>query len=233
MPRRILPVVCLLLTLYQSAFSGERDPLKGEDTLRVLVRIKGMELVSEEWNHGEYLQHQFVAALKKDFKKRPVEFRFQQDTIRSIEKDIQFVIDLNIVELRVNEPVVGQQTTPVSRQVTTNNYSDEAEDLHKQHTTVYADLTMTEKSVTALVRILVSTTRMPEVITTWNDLLVESYKWENKSATYTGSFQALGSKDIELVRSKAKPVPTAGQVYKEMIREIFVKNSRKLVDNLH
>lgn len=233
MPRRILPVIFLLLTLSQTAFSRERHRISGEDTLHVLVRIKGMDLITEEWNKGEYLQHQFVAAMKKDLKKHPFEFRFQTDTAHSIPPEIQYVIDLNIIELRINEPVVGQQNRPVSRDVTTNTYSDEAEDLRKQHTTLYADLTVTEKSVNALIRINASVTMMPEVTTKWSDLLVESYKWENKSATYTGSFQALGSKDIELVRSKAKPLPTSEQIYKEMIREIFVKNSRKLSDNLH
>ncbi len=233
MLRRILASLLILMGNAQLLAAHQPGRPSEGDTLYVLIRIKGMELVSGDWNHGDYLQHQLVAALKKDFRKRPAEFIFQTDNAQPIPGQSNYILDLTILELHVNEPVINQQNRSVSRDVTTNTYSDEAEDVRKQHTTVYADMVVYEKSVNAIVRIAVSATRLPELQSGWNEVLAESYKWENKSATYTGNFQAMGSKDIELVRSKARPVPSSDQVYKDMIREIFVKNSRKIVNNLH
>lgn len=203
------------------------------DTVQILVRIKGLEQIPAQWNHDRFLQQQFASILRKDIRKKEAHIVFADDSAEVIRQSFQFILEMNVLELRVNDPVINQQNRPVSRDVTTNTYSDETEDSRKQHTTVYADLTVYEKSISGMFRFTIATIRMPEVITSWNDIIVETYQWENSYGTYTGSFQALSSKDISLVKSKPRNMPAADQVFKDMVRAAFNKSSKKIADSLH
>jgi hypothetical protein len=78
----------------------------------------------------------------------------------------------------------------------------------------------------------VSTTHLPEANTIWEEIFTESFKWENNTATYTGSHQALGYKELELVRNKVKPIPTPETIYESLIKHWTDKSSAKIANSL-
>jgi hypothetical protein len=202
------------------------------DTSFVLLRIRGIELIPTELDNGHYLKQQLVTSLQNEWKGKTVILISSDDSLQVASKQINYTIEVNIIELHVNEPIISQQTRSVSRDVTTNTYKDEAEDLRKEHTTVYADLTVTEKSVNALLRLSIYTTKFPETFALWNEVVDGSFNWENKSATYSGSYQALGSKEIVLVKTKPKPAPKEIEVYKDVVRQCINKSSRKIAQSI-
>jgi len=203
------------------------------DTNFVLLKIRGMELVPEVWDKGAYLQHQIISTMQHEWKRKSFVIITSDDTARYRSIKPKFAIEINILELHINDPVINQQNKMVSRDVTTNNYRDEAEDQRKEHAAVNADMTILEKSQTGILRISVATVNVPEAVTYWSELLVESYNWENKSATYTGSFQALGSKEVLLVRSKERPVPKPEDIYRDMVRQCINKSSSRIANSIN
>ncbi len=202
------------------------------DTSFVLLRIRGIELIPTELDNGHYLKQQLVTSLQNEWKGKTVILISSDDSLQVASKQINYTIEVNIIELHVNEPIISQQTRSVSRDVTTNTYKDEAEDLRKEHTTVYADLTVTEKSMNALLRLSIYTTKFPETFALWNEVVDGSFNWENKSAAYSGSYQALGSKEIVLVKTKPKPAPKEIEVYKDVVRQCINKSSRKIAQSI-
>jgi hypothetical protein len=201
------------------------------DTIYVLLKLRGMDLVNEAWNKNHFVEQQIVSAVRKTSKKAPVRIISVEDTAQLGNLPYAYQIDLHILELRVNEPVVLQQNKSLSREVNTNNYSDEAEDLRKSHTTVYADFTQFEKTMDGLLRISISSTRVQDFTNIWTDVLVETFKWESQYGTYTGNFLALGTKEVQLSRTKPKPVPTQEQVFKDLIRQVLNKSSKNITDS--
>ncbi len=202
------------------------------DSSYILLRIKGTEWVPPTLDNGHYLQQQILTTLQSEWKKKPVLIILSNDSLRVQSIQFNFIIEVTILELHVNEPVILQQNLPVSRDVTTNTYKDESEDLKKEHTTVYADLIITEKTMTALLRMGIHTTKLPEAVTLWSEIAAESFNWENKSATYTGSNQALGSKEIILTRTKPKPAPKETDVYRMLVRQCINKYSRQIANSI-
>lgn len=203
-----------------------------QDTSYVLLRLQGTHADFKQWDKGEYLLHQLQTLLRKELHQKNLLLISETDTLQATLHPMQAIIYINILELTIQEPVLNQMSRSVSREITANNYSDETEDLRKQHAMVYADLVISEKSVSSLLRVSVSVIQMPEATTRWNELFAESFAWENRSATYTGSFEALGSKDIQLVRAKARPVPPSVDIYKTLIHQWLDKATRKLVQAL-
>jgi len=224
--KRLLYFSLVLLQL----ISGK--PVMAADSSYILLRIKGTEWIPPALDNGHYLQQQLLTTLQNEWKKKPVLIILSSDSSRVQSTQFNFIIEITILELHVNEPIILQQTLPVSRDVTTNTYKDESEDLKKAHTTVYADLTITEKSMTALLRMGIHTTKLPEVVSLWSEIAAESFNWENKSATYTGSNQALGSKEIILTRTKPKPTPKDTDVYRTLVRECINKYSRQIANSI-
>ena len=202
------------------------------DTSYVLLRIQGTDLVPPELDNGHYLKQQFLTTLHSEWKKKAVVIILSDDSLRVNSTRFNFVIEVKILELHVNAPVILQQNLSVSRDVTTNTYKDESEDLKKEHTTVYADMTITEKSMTALLRLGIYITKIPGAVTVWSEIVAESFNWENKSATYTGNFQALGSKEIILARTKPKPTPKETEVYRTLVRQCINKTSRQIASSI-
>ena len=202
------------------------------DTSYVLLRIRGIELIPPELDNGHYLKLQLMTTLQNEWRKKAVVLIPSDDSSQVNSRQINFTVEVSIVELHVNEPIISQQTRSVSRDVTSNTYKDEAEDLRKEHTTVYADLTVTEKSMNALLRLSIYTTKFPEAISLWSEIVDGSFTWENKSATYSGSYQALGSKEIVLVKTKPKPAPKEIEVYKDVVRQCINKSSRKIAQSI-
>lgn len=224
--KRLLYLSILLIQLFfvNKSIAG--------DTTYILLRIQGTELVPPEIDNGSYLKQQLLTALHNEWKRREVVIILSDDSLRVHSTQFNFVIELKILELHVNPPVVNQQTNTVSRDVTTNTYKDETEDLRKEHTTVYADLTVTEKSMNALLRMGIYTSKLPEAVALWSEIVDGSFNWQNKSATYTGSYQALGSKEILLVKTKPRPSPAETEVYKDVIRQCISKSSRKIAQSI-
>lgn len=206
---------------------------QSNDTIYVLLKLRGMDLVNETWNKNHYIEQQVSSSIRKSNKKAPVSIIPVDDTAHLEKRTYAYLVDLNIMELRVNEPVVLQQNKSLSRDVNTNNYSDEAEDLRKSHTTVYADFTQFEKTMDGFLRVSISSTRLHDFISTWTDVFAESFKWESQYGTYTGNFLALGSKEVQLSRTKPKPVPTQEQVFKDLIRQVVNKSSKNIADSFH
>ena len=202
------------------------------DSIYILLRIQGAELVPPELDNGNYLKQQLLIALHNEWKRKEVVIILSEDSLRVHSTQFNFVIELKILELHVNPPIVNQQTNSVSRDVTTNTYKDETEDLRKEHTTVYADLTVTEKFMTALLRIAIYTSKLPESVALWSEMVDGSFNWQNKSATYSGSYQALSSKDIFLVKTKPRPAPAEIEVYKDVVRQCINKSSRKIAQSI-
>ena len=210
------------------------DVVFANDTSYILLRIKGIEQVSENWNTNHFFQRQMHDAIQHEVRKKEFVVVLAEDSpeVRT-SRQFAFVIEINILEVLVNEPIIYQQNSSLSRDITTNTYKDETEDLRKEHATVTADVTITEKSVSGILRIRVATFKLPDVSVVWGDLLVESYKWENKSATYTGSYQALSLKELELIKTKSKPVPKPENVYRDLVHQCINKSSKKIASSLH
>ena len=190
-----------------------------------------MEWVKEDWNKSHFLEQQIAASIKKTHNKIPVRLINVTDTNSLGPISYNYELDIDILELRINEPVELQQNRSLSRDVNTNNYSDEAEDLRKSHTTVYADFTQYEKSINALFRVAISTNHLPDMNSTLNEVVAESFTWESKYATYSGNFLALGTKEAQLSKTKPKPVPSTEQIFKDLCRQIFNKSSKKIADS--
>jgi len=227
--RAMKRLLCFSFVLLQ-LISGK--PVIAADSSYILLRIKGKEWVPPVLDNGHFLQQQILTTLQNEFKKKPVLIILSDDSLQAQSTRFNFIIEVTILELHVNEPVILQQNLSVSRDVTTNTYKDESEDLKKEHTTVYADMIITEKSMSALLRMGIHTTKLPEVVTLWSEIVAESFNWENKSATYTGNYQALGSKEIVLARTKPKPTPKETEVYKAMVRQCINKSSRQIANSI-
>lgn len=204
--------------------------LMAGDSAFVLVQVHGLTERSASFNKGHFLEKQLISNLKKDLKKMPVRFFTVEDSAAS--PVFNFSLVLNVLELNIDEPIINQVLKTISNEINANNYRDEAEDLKKQHAVVSADITILEKTVTAFLRITVSTIQLPQVSTLSENVFTDSYKWENKSATYTGSFQALGYKEVELVRNKEKPVPEPQAVFETLIKQWANKYSAKIAGSL-
>lgn len=207
--------------------------VKASDTSYILLRVRGTEIIPQSLDKSHYLQQQLLITFQNEWKRKEVIVILSDDSLRVASTHFNFAIDINVVEVHVNPSIINQQTRTVSRDVTTNTYKDESEDIRKEHATLYADLTVTEKTMTALLRLSVSTIKLPETIPIWNELIAESFNWENKSATYTGNFQALGSKEIVLTRAKPRPAPAETDVYREMVRQCIDKSSRKIANSIN
>ena len=223
-------LLCFSFVLFQII---SHKPAIAADTSYVLLRIQGTELIPPELDNGNYLKQQLLTTLHSEWKRRAVVIILSEDSLRVNSTRFNFVIEVKILELHVNAPVILQLNLSVSRDVTTNTYKDESEDLKKEHTTVYADMIITEKSMTALIRMGIYTTKLPEVVTVWSDIFAESFDWENKSATYTGNYQALGSKEIVLTKTQPKPTPKELEVYRTVVRQCINKTSRQIANSIN
>ena len=223
-------LLCFSLILIQFIFN---KPVIAADTSYVLLRIQGTELIPPEIDNGHYLKQQLLTTLHSEWKRKAVVIILSEDSLRVNSTRFDFIIEVKIIELHVNSPIILQQNLSVSRDVTTNTYKDESEDLKKEHTTVYADMTITEKSMTALLRMGIYTTKLPEVVTVWGDIVAESFNWENKSATYTGNYQALGSKEIILTKTKPKSTPKEIEVYRTVVRQCINKISSQIANSIN
>lgn len=200
------------------------------DSTYVLVQVRGLYGNDSALNKGHLLERQLILELKKQLKKKPVSFLLQEDL--SAGQSYNYSIVLNVLELHIDEPVINQLMKTFSQEVIANNYRDEAEDIRKVHAIVSADLSITERTVTGFIRMTVSTTRLSDASTIWEELSTESFKWENKTATYTGSQQALGYKELELVRNKVKPLPTPETIYESLVKHWTDKSSSKIAGSL-
>lgn len=203
------------------------------DTSYVLLRIHGNDQIAASWDKGNYLEHQFITALQRELRKKELLVLPWADSQRVSSPNLVYIIEINILEAQVNEPITNQRNNFLSRNVHTNTYKDETEDLHKVEATVTAEMIVTEKQVTAILRMRIAVIKLPEAVTSWSELVVESYKWENKSATYTGSVQALTNKELELIRAKPKPIPRQDEVYKEIVKQCVIKSTAKIAAALH
>lgn len=198
------------------------------DTSYVLLRVRGTEQVPANMDKGNYFQQQLIAALQHEWRKKPITIVSSEDSEQVAKRQFALVIEINFLEVHINDPIINQQNKSLSRDVHANTYKDEAEDLRKQDANVSAEMIITEKSVTALMRVSASTVKLPDAVVNWSEIIAETYFWENKSATYTGSYQALGIKDVELVRSKPRPVPRQEEVYKGVVKQCINTISGKI-----
>ncbi len=220
----------LLLLLLMQVVSG--TILFASDTSYVLLRIRGTDQVPANLDKGHYFQQQLITALQHEWRRKSMVIVSSEDSEQVAKRQFAFVIEINILEIHVNDPIINQQNKSLSRDVHANTYKDEAEDLRKQEATVSAEMIITEKSVTAIMRLSASTVKLPDAFINWSELIAETYFWENKSATYTGSFQALSTKDIELARSKPRPVPKQEDVYKGVVNQCVNNISGKIANTL-
>lgn len=220
----------LLLLLLMLVVSG--TILHAADTSYVLLRVRGAEQVPANLDKGYYFQQQLITAFQHEWRKKPIIIVSSEDSEQVAKKQFALVIEINFIEVQINDPIINQQNKSLSRDVHANTYKDEAEDMRKQDANVSAEMIITEKSVTALMRVSASTVKLPDAVVNWSEIIAETYLWENKSATYTGSFQALGIKDIELVRSKARPVPKKEEVYKGIVKQCVNTISGKIPNTL-
>lgn len=200
------------------------------DSTYVLVQARGLNGRDSVFNKGHMLEKQLILELKKQLKKKPVSFLLPEDI--SDGHSYNYSIVLNVLELHIDEPVINQLMKNFSQEVIANNYRDEAEDIRKVHAIVSADLTITERLVSGFIRLTVSTTQLPATSTVWEEIFTESFKWENNTATYSGSQQALGYKELELVRNKVKPIPTPEMVYEALVKHWTDKSSAKIANSL-
>lgn len=200
------------------------------DSTYVLIQSRGLYGNDSVLNKGHMLEKQLIIELKKQLKKKPVVFLLPEDIVEG--QTYTYSVVLNVLELHIDEPVINQMMKTLSQEVIANNYRDEAEDIRKVHAIVSADLSITERSVTGFIRMTVSTTRLPEASTTWEEVFTESFKWQNNTATYTGSQQALGYKELELVRNKVKPTPTPETIYESLVKHWTDKSSAKIANSL-
>lgn len=219
--------VTLYLIIFCCLFSGTAV---ASDSTYVLVQVRGLYGHDSALNKGHMLERQMILELRKQLKKRPVSFLLPEDLVDG--RSYTYSIVLNVLELHIDEPVINQLMKTLSQEVIANNYRDEAEDIRKVHAIVSADLSITERSVTGFIRMTVSTTRLPEASTLWEEMFTESFRWENNTATYTGSHQALGYKELELVRNKVKPVPPPDSIYESLVKHLTDKSSSKIAGSL-
>lgn len=215
----LMPVVCGTI-------------LHAADTSYFLLRVRGTEQVPATLDKDHYFQQQLIAALQHEWRKKPIIIVSSEDSEQVAKKQFALVIEVNFLEIYINDPIINQQNKSLSRDVHANTYKDETEDLRKQDANVSAEMIITEKSVTALMRVSASTVKLPDAVVNWSEIVAETYLWENKSATYKGSFQALGIKDIELVRSKSRPVPKQEEIYKEVVKQCVNTISGKIPNSL-
>jgi len=220
----------LLLVLLMAVVSG--TVLFAADTSYVLLRVRGTEQVPATLDKGHYFQQQLITALQHEWRKKPMVIVSSEDSEQVAKRQFALVIEINFLEVHINDPIINQQNKSLSRDVHANTYKDEAEDLRKQDANVSAEMIITEKAVTALIRVSASTVKLPDAVVNWSEIIAETYMWENKSATYTGSFQALGIKDVELVRSKSRPVPKQEEVYKGVVKQCINTISGKIPNPL-
>ena len=204
--------------------------VNASDSTYVLVQARGLNGRDSAFNKGHMLEKQLILELKKQLRKKPVSFLLSEDITEG--HPYNYSIVLNVLELHIDEPVINQLMKTFSQEVIANNYRDEAEDIRKVHAIVSADLSITERSVSGFIRLTVSTTQLPAASTVWEEVFTESYKWENNTATFTGSQQALGYKELELVRNKVKPLPSPETVYEALVKHWTDKSSAKIANSL-
>ncbi len=205
----------------------------GADTSYILLRVRGLELIPEGLDKGHFFQQQLLMLLQRELRNKTSLIIASDDSEKVAAVQFNFAIDINILELHLNDPIINEVNNVLSRDVHSNTYKDEAEDLRKEEARVTAEITITEKLVTGILRINAATLKLPEMSTNWNDLFVESYNWENKSATYTGSLQALGIKEKQLVKTRPKPVPKQETIYRELVLQCIKKASLKIISSMN
>ena len=203
------------------------------DTSYIVLRVRGLELVPQGLDKGHFFQQQLMSLLQRELRNKSALIISSDDSEKVAAVQFNFAIEINILELHLNDPIINELNSVLSRDVHSNTYKDEAEDLRKEEARVTAEITITEKLVTGILRINAATLKLPEMSTNWNDVFVESYNWENKSATYTGSLQALGIKEKQLIKARALPVPKQELIYRELVQQFVKKASGKIINSMN